>query len=170
MVPIYANLLTLFALGSARGSGTYEPSQILLSALLSAGLDVKAYRALIADVEELAGEGFGLDMVYWVLEIIEDFMRASIPAAEARETFLHGVLCVNAHWRFRCSADRRPEDAAVLNATTDWRGNASLGAGSLGKPRYPAGTRLVIVGDNGAAGHAQADARGRGTPLPQVHR
>jgi hypothetical protein len=29
MVPIYANLLTLFALGSARGSGTYESSQIL---------------------------------------------------------------------------------------------------------------------------------------------
>jgi hypothetical protein len=92
MVPIYANLLTLFALGSARGSGTYESSQILVSALLAAGLDVKAYRALIADVEELAGEGFGLDMVYWVLEIIEDFMRASTPAAEARETFLHGAL------------------------------------------------------------------------------
>jgi hypothetical protein len=31
-------------------------------------------------------------MVYWVLEIIEDFMRASTPAADARETFLHGVL------------------------------------------------------------------------------
>jgi hypothetical protein len=72
--------------------GTYESSQILVSALLAAGLDVKAYRALIADVEELAGEGFGLDMVYWVLEIIEDFMRASTPAAEARETFLYGAL------------------------------------------------------------------------------
>ena len=87
MVPVYANLLTLFALGSARGSGTYESSQILVSAVLSAGLDVKAYRALIADVEELAGEGFGLDMIYWVMEIIEDFMRASTPAAEARESF-----------------------------------------------------------------------------------
>ena len=62
--------------------------------MLSAGLDVKAYRALIADAEEfdLAGDGFGLEMVYWVLEIIEDFMRASTPAAEARETFLHGAL------------------------------------------------------------------------------
>ena len=92
MVPIYASLLTLFALGSARGSGIYESSQILVSALLTAGLDVKDYRALIADVEELAGEGFGVDMVYWVLEIIEDFMRASTPAADARETFLHGTL------------------------------------------------------------------------------
>jgi hypothetical protein len=92
MVPIYASLLTLFALGSARGSGTFESSEILINALLTAGLDVKAYRALIADVEELAGEGFGVDMVYWVLEIIEDFMRASTPAADARETFLHGAL------------------------------------------------------------------------------
>ena len=47
MMPIYANLLTPFALGSARGSGTYELSQILVSAVLSAGLDVKAYRAII---------------------------------------------------------------------------------------------------------------------------
>jgi hypothetical protein len=92
MASVYASLLTLFALGSARGSGTYESSQILVSALLTAGLDVKAYRALIADVEELAGEGFGVDMIYWMLEIIEDFMRASTPAADARETFLHGIL------------------------------------------------------------------------------
>ena len=67
-------------------------SQILVSAVLSVGFDLKACRALIADVEELAGEGFGLEMVYWVLEIIEDFMRASTPAAEAREIFLHGAL------------------------------------------------------------------------------
>jgi hypothetical protein len=92
VVPIYASLLTLFALGSARGSSTYESSQVLVSALLTAGLDVRAYRALIADVEELAGSGFGVDMVYWVLEIIEDFMRASAPAADARQVFLHEAL------------------------------------------------------------------------------
>ncbi len=92
MVPIYASVLTLFALGSARGSSTYESSQILVGALLTAGLDVKSYRALIADVEELAGSGFGVDMVYWVLEIIEDFMRASTPDADARQVFLHGTL------------------------------------------------------------------------------
>ncbi|MFL5281397.1 MAG: toprim domain-containing protein [Rhodopila sp.] len=49
-----------------------------------------------------------------------------------------------------------PEDAIVLNAVTGWRVDASLGAGSLHKPRYPAGTRLVIVGDNGETGHTQA--------------
>ncbi|AMS39349.1 protein DpdD [Aminobacter aminovorans] len=92
MTPIYASLLTLFALGPARGRGTYDSSQILVSALLTAGLDVKAYKALIADIEELAGDGFGVDMVYWVLEITEEFMRASAPDVDARESFLHGVL------------------------------------------------------------------------------
>jgi hypothetical protein len=92
MVPVYASLLTLFALGSARGSGTYNSSQILVNALLTVGVDVKTYRALIADVEELAGDGFGVGMVYWMLEIVEDFMRASTPAADARENFLHGAL------------------------------------------------------------------------------
>lgn len=92
MVPIYASVLTLFALGSALGSSTYESSQILVSALLTAGLDLKTYQALIADVEELAGSGFGVDMVYWALEIVEVFMRASTPAADAREAFLHLAL------------------------------------------------------------------------------
>jgi hypothetical protein len=89
MATIYASLLTLFALGSARGSGTYESRQVLVSALLSTGSDAKAYQALIV---ELAGEGFGVDMVYWMLEIVEDFMRASTPAADTREAFLHSAL------------------------------------------------------------------------------
>jgi hypothetical protein len=65
MAPIYAGLLTLFALGSARGSGTYESSQILVSALLSAGLDVKAYQALIVDVEELVPLHGSYDSLGW---------------------------------------------------------------------------------------------------------
>ncbi|MEQ1899562.1 MAG: protein DpdD [Devosia sp.] len=92
MMPIYASLLTVFALGSARGRATYESSQLLVNALLVGGLGIDAYRAVIADVEELAGDGFGIDMVYWMLEIIEDFMRASAPDAAAREAFLHGSL------------------------------------------------------------------------------
>lgn len=50
-----------------------------------------------------------------------------------------------------------PEDAVVLNGVTGWRADASLGAGSLHKPRYPAGTRLVIVGDNGQTGYREAE-------------
>ena len=92
MTPIYASLLTLFAIGPARGRSIYESTQILVGALLTTGLDAKAYQALIADVEELAGEGFGVEMVYWVLEITEEFMRTSAPDASARESFLHGVL------------------------------------------------------------------------------
>jgi hypothetical protein len=67
LAPVYGSLLTLFALGSARGRTTYESSQILVAALLSGGLDGKSYRELIADVEELASAGFGLDTIYLTL-------------------------------------------------------------------------------------------------------
>ena len=90
--PIYSELLTLFALGSARGSITYESSLILIGALLNDGVDQKAYRDLIADIEGIAGDGFGVNMIYWVLEIVETFMSAATPDAAAREAFLHGLL------------------------------------------------------------------------------
>lgn len=92
MTPIYASLMTLFALSRARGAITYDSSQVLSSALLTSGLDPKAYRALIADINEIAGDGFGIDMIYWILEVVEDFMKASAPDASAREDFFHGVL------------------------------------------------------------------------------
>ena len=92
MAPLYASILTLFALGRARGRVTYESSQVLISAQLSAGLNAEAYRSLIADIEELAAGGFGVDMTYWMLEIVEDFMRTAAPDDGARQTFLHGAL------------------------------------------------------------------------------
>lgn len=92
MAPVYASLLTLFALGSARSPTTFESSRILVGALLASGLDEKRYRDLIADVEEIAGDGFGVDTIYWTLEVVENFISASTPSAEARETFLHGVM------------------------------------------------------------------------------
>ncbi|HET7884267.1 MAG TPA: toprim domain-containing protein, partial [Acetobacteraceae bacterium] len=51
-----------------------------------------------------------------------------------------------------------PEDAIVVQAVTGWQADASLGAGSLGKPQYAAGINLVIFGDNGETGHTQAEA------------
>lgn len=89
---IYAELLTLFALSSARGAVIYESTQILIEALLSAGVDQKAYRDLIADIEEITGDGFGVDMIYWVLEIVETFVTSATPDAAAREAFLHSIL------------------------------------------------------------------------------
>jgi hypothetical protein len=90
--PIYGGLLTLFALDSARGATVYESSQVLIEALLTAGLAQKEYRELIADTDEIAGDGFGVDMIYWVLAVIESFMNASTPDADAREAFLHRIL------------------------------------------------------------------------------
>lgn len=92
LAPIYANLLTLFALNSTRSGAVYESSQILVEALLTVGISDADYRSLIADIDELAGQAFGIDMLYWILETIENFMRASAPNANARETFLHTIL------------------------------------------------------------------------------
>jgi len=92
LAPVYGELLTLFALGSARGATIYESSQILVEALLASGLDQKRYLDVIADIEEIAGDGFGVDMVYWALGLVENFMNAAAPDANAREAFLHGVL------------------------------------------------------------------------------
>lgn len=92
LTPFYSALLTLFALGSARGTATYNSSHVLVEALLGSGLDVKRYHDLIADIDEIAGEGFGVDMIYWVLELVEGFMNAATPDAKARENFLHHTL------------------------------------------------------------------------------
>ncbi|WP_163020804.1 protein DpdD [Pseudomonas viridiflava] len=92
MGPVYSILLTLFAMGASRGRGIYESSHILIHGLLAIGVTESVYRGLIADTEELAGSGFGVEMVYWLLEVIEDFIRFGAPDANAREIFLHCVL------------------------------------------------------------------------------
>ena len=92
MAPLYSNLLTLFALGGGRGRAAYESSGILINALLSTGLDADDYRSLIADVNELAADGFGVGTTYWMLEVIEDFIRAPAADSEARQDFLHRAL------------------------------------------------------------------------------
>ncbi len=92
MTQIYSSLLTLLALGSGRGTTVYDSSLILVEALLSIGIDAAQYRETAADVDELAGEGFGVRMVYWTLELIESFMRSPAPDAAAREKLVHSVL------------------------------------------------------------------------------
>lgn len=89
---IYASLLTLIALGSTRGASVYESSLVLVDALLSVGTDMQQYQALVSDVDEIVGEGFGVGMVYWTLELVESFMRAAAPAPAAREQLVHKIL------------------------------------------------------------------------------
>lgn len=90
--PIYSVVLTLFVMSATRGRQTYASSQILIQALLASGLSSAEYRDLIADVEELAGEGAGVETAFWLLEVLEDFMQAIAPEADARATFLHSTL------------------------------------------------------------------------------
>ncbi len=104
MRSVYASLLTLLALGSARGASVYESSLTLVDALLCLGTDTAQYRDLAADVEEIAGEGFGVRMVYWTLEMIESFMRAPAPDPAARERLVHSILARLAPLRGRLSA------------------------------------------------------------------
>lgn len=90
--PIYSVLLTLLALGSSRGGSVFESSQLLISALVSVGLGPDAYRNMVADVEEIAGAGFGVEMVYWLLEVIEDLFQFTTPVVAAREAFLQSAI------------------------------------------------------------------------------
>lgn len=92
MTPIYSGILTLLALGSARGASTFDSSLILVDALLTVGVSATDYRELAADVDEIAGEGFGARMVYWALEIIEAFMRSPAADSAARDRLVHSVL------------------------------------------------------------------------------
>jgi hypothetical protein len=104
---VYANLVTLLALGTSRGGTVYDSSQILIEGLLAVGLDPGDYRALIADAEELAGEGLGVDMIFWTLEVIEAFMRSAAPDAVAREAFVHRMLARVTRLRTRLSSLQR---------------------------------------------------------------
>jgi hypothetical protein len=92
VAPIYSSLLTILVLGAARGTTTYDSSQVLIEALLAIGLNQQDYRALAEDVDELAGEGFGVDMIFWTLEVIEIFMRYAAPDVEAREGLMHRLV------------------------------------------------------------------------------
>ncbi|TBO29283.1 hypothetical protein EYS42_12800 [Aquabacterium lacunae] len=92
MTPVYSSILTLLALGSSRGNEVFDSSLILVDALLTVGASASQYRELTADVDEIAGEGFGVRMVYWALEMVEIFMRAPTPDATARERLVHSVL------------------------------------------------------------------------------
>ncbi len=118
--PVYSGLLTLFALGSARGGAVYESSQRLVEALLGSGLDAKLYHELIADVEEIASDGFGVDMIYWVLELVEGFMNAATPDGQARENFLHRILARIVPIYGRLTRLQRIA-VALLSSELDWQ-------------------------------------------------
>ena len=133
--PIYSILLTLFVLAPTLGRQAYASSQVLIQGLLASGVSAQAYRSLISDVEEIAGDGFGVDMSYWLLEVAEDFMRAAAPDAQARTEFLHSMLARLAPLYWRLSSLQR----AIVDAFAHELGwsLSSLGVGA--QPALPAG-------------------------------
>lgn len=139
MMRVYSSLLTLLALGSARGAATYGSSLVLVDALLSVGTGAGRYRELIADVEEIAGQGLGVDMAYWTLELIELFMRSAAPDAAERERLVHSILARLAPIRGRLSSFQQ---AAMRSLAQEfgWMLNAEPSATS--GPRDDFGARL----------------------------
>jgi hypothetical protein len=123
LTSIYSILLTLLALGSARGVSVFDSSLVLVDAMLRAGTDPAQYRETVADVEEIAGEGFGVRMVYWTLELIEVFMRSPSPDPAAREKLVHTVLARLTPLRGRLSC---LQQAAVQSLSNEFGWN--LGA------------------------------------------
>ncbi len=114
---IYSGLLTLLALGPSRGAPVYDSSIILVDALLEVGIDARQYRDLVSDITEIAGDGFGVRMVYWLLEVVEAFMRAPATDAAVRENFVHFVLARLAPIRGRLS---RIQQAAVQSLSSEF--------------------------------------------------
>lgn len=117
MRPIYSSLLTLLALGSGRGNSIYDSSLALVDALLSSGADAALYREITADVNEIAGEGFGVRIVYWALELVESFMRSPAPDPAAREQFVHSILARLTPLQSRLSCVQR---AAIVSLSTEF--------------------------------------------------
>ena len=91
-VPIYAELLLLSAIDSTRNTQVFQSSQVLVSALLDCGLDKEGYNSLLESIDLIGGDGFGVDMAYWLLEVVECLYRCACPDAQARTTFSHALL------------------------------------------------------------------------------
>jgi hypothetical protein len=104
LAPVYSSLLTILVLGASRGGAIYDSSQVLIEALLAVGLDQRDYRSLTEDIDELAGEGVGVDMIFWTLEVIETFMRHAAPDVEAREALMHRLIARIVGLRMRLSS------------------------------------------------------------------
>ncbi len=139
MMPVYSSLLTLLALGSARGASIYGSSLVLVDALLSVGTDAGRYRDLIADVDEIAGQGFGVDMAYWILELIELFMRSAAPDAAERERLVHSILARLESIRHRLSSLQR---AAVRSLAEEFGWDPDPGIIAASGQRDDLGARL----------------------------
>ena len=92
LVPIYASLLTFLALRPARDGEVYGSSLVLVDAVVGAGADAGTYRNLVDDALMIAGDAFGVSMVYWALGLVETFMGSTAPDASARERLIQAVL------------------------------------------------------------------------------
>ena len=89
---IYAGLIAVLTLSEEiRTKQTYGSVQILTVAMLSFNLNTSSYEYLLQDLNDLIGDGIGLNQVYWVLDLIEELYTHPAPSNDARSNFLHNV-------------------------------------------------------------------------------
>lgn len=89
---IYAGLIAVLTLSEEiRTKQTYGSVQILTVAMLSFNLNTSSYEYLLQDLNDLIGDGIGLNQVYWVLDLIEELYTHPAPSNDARTNFLHSV-------------------------------------------------------------------------------
>ena len=91
-VPVYLEVLTLIALHQTRKRRTFASSSVLVNALLDCGVDKKDYHSLLDAVDTIVGDSVGVEMAYWILEVVECFYRKPSPDATVRETYAHNIL------------------------------------------------------------------------------
>ena len=89
MTKVYSGFINLMALNNSQNSiEILGSSQILVSALLSSGIDRESYTQLLSDLDDICGEGIGVSQVYWILELVEELYQFPAPDVEARSIYL----------------------------------------------------------------------------------
>ena len=89
---IYAGLITVLTLSDEiKNKNSHGSVQNLTTAMLSFNLKSSSYEHLLQDLNELIGDGIGLNQVYWILDLIEELYAHPTPSSDIRSNFLHKV-------------------------------------------------------------------------------
>ena len=146
LVSTYASLLTFLALRPARDGEVYGSSLVLVDAVVDAGADAATYRNLVDDALVIAGDAFGVSMVYWALGLVEIIMGSATPDASARGRMIQAVLAGLMPLAQRLSSLQREALRRLgdeFGWSTGWLGTKPKGRGDTVADRLQ-GRRVAI--------------------------
>lgn len=122
MMPVYETLLFHLVVGARRAATVLDSATLLIRALLTIGLPVTQYRALLDDCIELAGGGVGIRNVYWLLDLLEETILNPAPSPEHRQAFWYAVHARLMSLRSHLSPGQRLA-VSRLATTLGWQAN-----------------------------------------------